>query len=269
MDRLAVCAWSLQSRSPAHLIEQMKRIGLDKVQLGLDEPRALPQWNHVGRELAEAGIRIVGGMMRCEGEDYSTMQAIARTGGVVPDATWPTTWGNMRRMAPIARSLGVDYVMFHAGFLPHDGNDPAYAKLLGRLGQVADLFGELEIRVGFETGQEDAPTLIAMLNLLNKPNVGVNFDPANIILYDVGDPIEALRLLGPRVLQVHIKDAIRTTVKGEWGQEVRAGTGQVDWKRFKQTLDASGFAGYLAIEREAGDDREGDIAAAVKLLESL
>jgi sugar phosphate isomerase/epimerase len=165
----------------------------------------------------------------------------------------------MRAMAPIAKQLNIPYVMFHAGFLPHDTHDPVYDKLIKRLAEVADLFGDLGIQVGFETGQEDAPTLIKMLDRLNKKNVGVNFDPANIILYDVGDPIEALRPLGSRVMQVHLKDARRTKVKGEWGTELAVGDGEVDWKKFFATLDAIGFRGPMAIEREAENQRVVDI----------
>ena len=269
VNRLAVCSWSLQPASPTQLIEQLAQVGVKRVQLDLDPLRQGGAWARTGELFKKAGIQIIGGMMRCEGEDYTTMQTIAKTGGIVPDNTWPITWKNMQAMAPIAQSLGIDYVMFHAGFLPHDPKDPAYGKLLGRLAQVADLFAKLGIKVGFETGQEDAPTLIAMLQRLNKANVGVNFDPANIILYDVGDPIEALRLLGPRVLQVHIKDANHSKIKGRWGEEVVVGTGQVDWKKFFTMLDAVAFKGHLAIEREAGDSRVADIQAAVKFLAGL
>lgn len=268
-NRLAVCSWSLQPAGPRQLIDQLKQIGLSRVQLDLEPLRQGGDWAQTGELFKKAGIQIIGGMMRCEGEDYTTMRTIARTGGVVPDSTWPITWKNMQEMAPIAQSLGIDYVMFHAGFLPHDPKDPTYGKLLGRLAQIADLYAKLGIKVGFETGQEDAPTLIAMLQRLHKRNVGVNFDPANIILYDVGEPIEALRQLGPRVMQVHVKDAIRTKVKGEWGAEVVVGTGQVDWPKFFATLDAAGFAGYLAIEREAGDSRVADIQRAVKFISNL
>jgi len=94
------------------------------------------------------------------------------------------------------------------------------------------------------------------------PNVGVNFDPANMILYDKGDPIEALKVLAPYLKQCHIKDANRTKETGTWGEEVTAGTGQVDWDGFFKTLAALGYQGDFAIEREAGDQRVVDIIAA-------
>jgi L-ribulose-5-phosphate 3-epimerase len=100
------------------------------------------------------------------------------------------------------------------------------------------------------------------LEKLNNPNVGVNFDPANMLLYDKGNPIEALRTLGPWIRQVHIKDARRTRVPGTWGEEVVAGTGEVDWPAFFATLQLVGFTGDLCIEREAGSQRVADIGAA-------
>lgn len=260
--RLALCSWSLHPKDPADLIAQLRQTGILKVQLALDPLRADPAWANAKQQLAAGGVTVVAGMMGCEGEDYSTLESIRRTGGVVPDATWPVTWQNIQRMAAIAKDLGLDYVMFHAGFLPEDPGDPAYARLQGRLGQIAEIFAGLGITIGFETGQEDGPTLCHFLDRLNKPNVAVNFDPANIILYDKGDPIDALRALAPRVRQCHIKDAVRTKVPGQWGQEVVVGTGQVNWPAFFTVLAGVGFDGYLACEREAGDTRVADIIAA-------
>ncbi len=128
--------------------------------------------------------------------------------------------------------------------------------------QIADCFSKHGLKLGFETGQEDAQTLGVFLDRLERDNVGVNFDPANMILYDMGDPIEALRALMPRVMQVHLKDANRTTTPGAWGEEVVVGTGQVDWPAFFGALQEAGYADDLCIEREAGTSRVEDITAA-------
>ena len=97
-------------------------------------------------------------------------------------------------------------------------------------------------------------------------NVAVNFDPANMILYDMDEPIDALRLLVPHVPQVHVKDAKRTRVKGQWGEEVVVGTGEVDWVAFVRILAEADFAGSYVFEREAGDDRVGDIQQGIAAL---
>jgi sugar phosphate isomerase/epimerase len=120
-----------------------------------------------------------------------------------------------------------------------------------------------------ETGQETAPALRQLLQQLNHPNLGVNFDPANMLLYDKGDPIAALRTLGPWIRQVHIKDARRPKVPDSWGEEVVVGTGEVDWPAFFTTLQQVGFKGDLCIEREAGTERVADIAAARAMVATI
>jgi sugar phosphate isomerase/epimerase len=261
-DRLAICSWSLQPQSPAELVEQLARIGIRRTQLAFDPVRRGGQWQDGVAKLADLGVAFAGGMFEAAGEDYSTLESIRRTGGVVPDATWPQTLANFRQMAPMAERAGVSHVTFHAGFLPHDRADPDYAKLSNRLVQIADLFADYGLTCCLETGQEDASALRGFVEGLERTNVRVNFDPANLILYDKGDPIAGLRTLLPHLASCHIKDATRTLTPGTWGTEVVVGTGEVDWPAFFAVLDQAGFTGTLAIEREAGDDRVSDIRAA-------
>jgi sugar phosphate isomerase/epimerase len=108
-----------------------------------------------------------------------------------------------------------------------------------------------------------------LLRKLSRPNLGVNFDPANMILYDKGDPIEAVRVLGPLIRQVHIKDARRTKTPGTWGEEVAAGDGEVDWPAFFATLKALKYNGDFVIEREAGNQRVADIQQASQLAQKF
>jgi L-ribulose-5-phosphate 3-epimerase len=269
-DRLAVCSWSLQPVSPEQLFEYLRAIGIPRLQCALDPLRDNPSvWGKFGDQCARNHIALVSGMFGTVGEDYSTLESIRRTGGLVPDATWEENWKNIQTTAQIAQRLGMKLVSFHAGFLPHEESDPAYAKLRDRIRRVADVFAGAKIDLAFETGQETAGTLRSFLEKLERPNVGVNFDPANMILYDKGNPIEALRTLGPWIRQVHIKDAIATRQPGTWGEEVVTGSGQVDWKAFFAALEEVKFAGYCSIEREAGTQRVKDIQAAKKFVLSL
>src|SRR5439155_19301965 len=128
-------------------------------------------------------IMMVSGMFGTIGEDYSTLDSIRRTGGVASDATWDENWRNIQTNAVIARQLELKLVTFHAGFLPQDQSDPAFKKLLDRIILITDWFAAKGIDLGFETGQETAETLRAFLARLNRANAGVNFDPANMILY--------------------------------------------------------------------------------------
>ena len=266
-DRLAVCSWSLQPANPQDLVQRLRATGINRVQLALDPLRESPGiWGEAAALLSRNGITAVSGMFGCAGEDYSTLESIRLTGGIAPDSTWEQNWENIRATAALAHELGLKLVSFHAGFLPHDETDPGFAKMLKRMAEAADAFGAADVALGLETGQETAPVLVKLLTKLNRPGVGVNFDPANMILYDKGDPIAALRLLGPWIRQVHIKDARRTKVPGTWGQEVAVGTGEVNWPAFFAALTEAHFAGDLVIEREAGDQRVADIRTARELV---
>jgi len=260
-DRLAVCSWSLHPASPKDLADKLRDIGVMRTQLAMDPVRSGGAWADGITKLADLGVSVAGAMFAAVGEDYSTLDSIRQTGGVVPDATWPKTFENFKQMAPLAQRADMTHVMFHAGFLPHERHDPAYAKLAGRLGQVADLFADHGLTCCLETGQEAAVALRGFLEELGKPNVRINFDPANLILYDKGDPIAGLKTLRPYVEQCHIKDATRTKVPGTWGEEVVVGTGEVDWTAFFATLGPD-FQGTLALEREAGEKRIGDLRTA-------
>ena len=262
-DRLAVCSWSLQPTSPDDLVQKLKATGISRVQLELDPLRDAPKvWGDTEKILREAGVTIVSGMVRCLGEDYATLDSIRVTGGIAPDATWEQNVKNISAAAAIAKKLGLKLVTFHAGFLPPDESHPTFAKMRQRLDTVADIFMVQNILLGLETGQETAQELAALLHKLNHPNIGVNFDPANMLMYDKGDPVKALHSLAPWIRQVHIKDAKRAKTPGTWGEEVVVGKGEVDWRGFFTTFKHVVFNVNLVIEREFGNSRAADIRAA-------
>ncbi len=268
--QLGVCSWSLHPRNPADLVEQVKQLGLRQVQLVLNPVSDQPDvWGGVAQVLAEGGIAVRSGMFHCVGEDYSTLETIRKTGGVIRDQTWPDNERIAQRAAATARALGLSVVSTHAGFLPEDSADPRFEKLVGRIARLAEILSDHGQTLLFETGQEDADTLLRFLEALDgagADNVGVNFDPANMILYAKGEPVSSLRRLMPRVRQVHAKDATKTRTPGTWGTEVAVGKGEVDWPAFMQVLAKADFEGPIMIEREAGDQRIADIRSAVAVL---
>jgi len=270
LNRLAVCSWSLQAQSPRELVEKVLATGIRKVQLALDPLRTAPAaWGETATELQKNGIAIISGMFGCVGEDYSTLESIRATGGIAPDETWPQNLENIQATARLAASLNLKLVTFHAGFLPHDPAAREFDTMGTRLQKVADIFAAGGVEVGLETGQENAAGLAAVLRQVNRPNLGVNFDPANIVLYGRGDSVEALRVLAPWLQQLHIKDATPAVTPGTWGQEVVVGTGVVDWTAFFAVLTELNFAGVAAIEREAGTNRVRDIRTAKAFIEKL
>ncbi len=265
--RLAVCSWSLLPTDPLDLSAKLLATGIHRVQLALDPLRESPAiWGDAGQVLKQAGITVVSGMFGCVGEDYSTLDSIRLTGGIAPDGTWLDNLENIRATVPIATALGIKHVTFHAGFVPHDSMHPDFVKMVERLAAVAEIFNTAGIAVGLETGQETAGELAVLLGTLQCPNLFVNFDPANMLLYGKGDPIQALHLLGQWIRQVHIKDAVSSRIAGEWGTEVPVGDGEVNWQAFFIALDEANFTGDIVIERESGDQRIADIRTAGEVI---
>ncbi len=269
-EQIGVCSWSLQATGPQDLADKVNALGVKQVQLGLTPHRDDPgTWEGVQEILAESGIAIVSGMFSTIGEDYSTPDAIRRTGGVVPDEHWQENLELATAAAATAKTMGLKQVSTHAGFLPHETSDPDFDKLSDRVAQLASLFAADGGSLLLESGQETAGTLLMFLEEMRRrgaENVTVNFDPANMILYDMDEPIEALRQLVPYTPQVHVKDAKRTKVKGQWGEEVVVGTGEVDWLEFVRILATADFEGAYVFEREAGDDRVGEIQRGIVAL---
>lgn len=266
VQRIALCSWSLHPTDPDDLIAQLRDLDMKFIQLAFDQVRDDPAWADAKVKLDDAGVTVVSGMFGAVGEDYSTLDSIRRSGGMVPDATWDENWRNIQGLVPVMQQFDIKLITFHAGFLPDDKNAPTFATLLQRIGQIADLCAEQGVELGFETGQESAETLKQFLDELGRPGVGVNFDPANMILYAKGDPVQAARILGPSLKQIHLKDAVPAKTPGSWGKEVPVGTGAVDWPAFFTTLNELGYAGNMVIEREAGDQRIPDIRQAIVFL---
>jgi L-ribulose-5-phosphate 3-epimerase len=271
-DQIGVCSWSLQATGPEDLAAKVKALGLKKVQLGLTPHRNDPgTWEGVQEILGQEGIAIVSGMFSTVGEDYTTPGTIRKTGGIVPDETWEENQKIGQAAAALAQQLGLQLVSTHAGFLPHEQSDPEFDKLSGRVATLARMYAEIDGFLLLESGQESADTLLVFLDEMAQRgarNVMVNFDPANMLLYDMDEPIEALQKLVYHVRQVHVKDAKRTAVKGQWGEEVVVGTGQVDWAAFVRILAQADYEGDYIFEREAGDDRVGDIAKGITALQA-
>jgi sugar phosphate isomerase/epimerase len=268
---IGVCSWSLQPKDSAHLIEMVKQLGLSHMQLalwpivGLDDKRKFLELGH----LKNSGLTITAAAMGFPGEDYSSIDTIRRTGGFVPDDDWDVRKRLAAQAAQIAVELGIRKISAHIGFVPPEG-EPGYDAIKNRVRHVAEAFHSHDIDLLLETGQERADELLAFLHDVQAPNVFINFDPANMILYGLGDPIGAIATLAPFIRHVHVKDATPSGKPGlEWGEEVPFGTGQVGPKRFLDALKAIHYTGPLAIEREAGDDRMGDVRKAIEAIKSV
>jgi len=260
---VGLCSWSLQT-DIAGVAEAMAKMGLEHVHLAV-RPGLGPQGKDYIAEVKKQKWIISSTMIDFPQEDYSSPETIRQTGGVRPDKFWPCNRKLFLDAVKLTAELNVPYISMHAGFIDVDDR-ASLSKFCDRIGTLADAAAESAVILLLETGQESAEHLRFFLQMLNHPAVCINFDPANVILYDNGDPIEALKILIPWIRHIHIKDAIRPQKKGCWGTEVPWGHGQVAANKFLATLKQVGFEGVLALERESGTDRCGDIARAVEAL---
>ncbi len=254
---VGVCSWSLQVKSVPELKAFLDRLGTDVVQIACGDPHhaSWDEGDDLPRAAASAGFRMTGAMLGFPGEDYTTVQTIQHTGGFGNPATRAERLERFSWALERTRALGLADLMLHAGFIPEPG-EPDRKPFLDTLGKVSALAQARGVTVAFETGQETADLLRRTLDELKCPNLKVNFDPANVLLYDKGDPLRAVEVLGPDIRSVHVKDAIRTKVPGTWGEEVPLGQGQVNIRAFLQTLKKVGYQGPLCVEREVGNQEE-------------
>lgn len=223
--------------------------------------------------LERLGITITCVFAGFEGESYADIPTTQRTVGLVPAATRAARLAELKEIADFACLLGVDVVGLHVGFVPHDAASSDYADVIGVVREACDHLAGNRQALHLETGQETADSLLQFIQDVDRQNLWINFDPANMILYGCGEPIEALQQVGEHVRSVHCKDAKWSDKPGEsWGEEVPLGQGDVDFARFLLTLVHLGYDGPLTIEREIPQDpgrQKAEIGAAASLLEDL
>jgi len=224
-------------------------------------------------KLKDFGIEISVVFGGFEGESYADIPTVKRTIGLVPPETRAERTQEMREIADFARVLGVDAVALHLGFLPEDPADPLYGEVTEVTRDICAHCKNNGQRLHLETGQESPDALLRFIGDSGCDNLFINFDPANIILYGLGDPIPALKKVGHMVRSVHCKDAKWAARPGEeWGAEVPLGEGDVGMENFLRTLAELGYDGPLTIERETPEDPErqkAEIGGGVRLLNEL
>ena len=207
-------------------------------------------------DLNALGVEVTTVFAGFSGESYTDVPTVKKTVGYLNPATREERVKETERISDFAAALGVNKVAAHVGFVPEEPEDPDYRPMVNTVGRVADYCNQNGQVYSLETGQETGPALLHFLKDLNRENVKVNFDPANMILYDMGNPIEAIEILGPDIAHVHAKDANPPQASGEWGAEVPLGDGSVGMAEFVAALERAGYCGPLVVEREVGDQDE-------------
>ena len=256
-------------------LEEIKGLGVRCGQLGIPgsmelTTTAAADWRAA---LKQQDFTLVTVFAAYNGESYADIPTVERTVGFIPGASREEREHRTLQVSDFAAALGVNSIACHVGFVPHDTAHPDYIAVRALVRRIADHAATHGQTFALETGQEPAPVLLNFLKDCERPNLGINFDPANMILYGTGDPIEALGILGPRLLSVHCKDGDwpDKSKPGALGSEKPLGQGAVGMERFIAKLKEVGFKGPLNIEREAENQehRLADMKAAVGLLQTL
>ena len=208
-------------------------------------------------KLDEFGIELTCVFGGFEGESYADIPTVERTVGLVPLATRSSRLTEMKEISDFTRLVGCSAIGLHLGVVPHDKQSREYADIVEVTRQMCDHAAHNEQNVHLETGQESADALLQFISDTQRRNLFINFDPANMILYGMGEPIPALKQLGSFVRSIHCKDATWSNQPGiTWGAEVPLGKGQVNMRTYLTTLKEIGYRGPLTIEREIPQNRE-------------
>jgi L-ribulose-5-phosphate 3-epimerase len=272
LDSLEIGLMFWASPDARATLREVKSYGVRSGQLGF--PGSLPLHNAAAEwDRALTAERFIPVTAFCSyvGEDYSDISAVARTVGLTPLATRRERVARTKAVSNVAKELGIDSVACHIGLIPAEAS--RYHDVRNITRELCDFCVENGQSFTLETGQEPARVLLSFMEDVDRPNLKINFDPANMILYGTGDPLEAFTALSKYVISVHCKD-------GDWppreqpealGVEAPLGKGAVDIPAFLSRLKEAGYTGTLNIECEENDPdaRRAHIRDAVSLLRTL
>jgi sugar phosphate isomerase/epimerase len=268
-DRIGVMA---RLRADAPSLEPVRQFGLSVCQLSnWDEALWTDDMaDRVRVESARTGVRISALWAGWGGPRVWNLIDGPITLGLVPAAYRALRVEVLKRAGRFAQRAGLAAVITHLGFIPENPVDPAFSEVVVAVREVARSLEALGLQFWFETGQETPVTLLRLIQAVGTANLGINLDPANLILYGKGNPIDALDVFGPHVRNIHAKDGLYPTDPMKLGKEVKVGEGRVRYPEFVRRLREIGFRGEFIIEREiSGDQQVRDIRDTVEYLDGL
>lgn len=225
---------------------------------------------YINRAMSEHKIEITALWCGWEGPRVWDFYAGPATLGLVPPAYRFSRIKTLCKGSDFAKKLGVKDIVTHAGFIPENPNDSNYIEVLEAVKYVASYCRSNGQSFLFETGQETPVTLKRLIEDTGLDNIGVNLDPANLLMYGKANPVDAVDILGKYIKGVHVKDGEYPTNGRELGEEKALGKGRVNFTALIQKLKEIGYDGALTIEREiSGEEQKKDILTAKRLLEEI
>ena len=221
-------------------------------------------------DLATSGVKLAAFWAGYTGRivwDFLTGPA---TCGIVPRDQRQKRVDELKKGAKFAAAINAPAIITHCGFIPESPSDPLYEETVNAIWEVASYCHSLGIGFWFETGQETPVTLLRTIQSVNLPNLGVNLDTANLMLYGKGNPVDALDVIGPYVRNLHVKDGVFPVDGRFLGKEVPVGQGKANFPEIIKKLYELNFSGQMIIEREiSGEQQVADIKMAKAYLENI
>lgn len=272
MSKLEIGVLAHLSADPQKDLRKVANLGLNNCQVCTWNPELwTPQ---IGQKLLgaarEFGIRITTQWTGYPGPKVWNFIKGPTTIGLVPREYRQQRLEVLKKGAEFAASLKLPSITTHAGFIPEDPNDPEFAGTVAALKELAIHCKGLGIELWFETGQETPVVLLRTFEHIGTDNLGVNLDPANLILYGKGNPVDSLDVFGKYIRGVHAKDGLYPTNGSELGKETPIGKGRVDFQALIAALKKLGYSGPLTIEREIeGDQQVRDIKESIAYLQAM
>ncbi len=260
-------------KDPNAITEQIRAVhdmGFAYCQINIWNPALYTEENAslILQALETYGVRIstlwCGWSGRCAWNFYDGPLTL----GLVPEAFRYVRTRELIAGSDFAKLLGVTQIATHVGFLPENPHTEAYRGVVCAVREVAEHCKKNEQYFLFETGQETPITLKRTIEDVGLDNLGINLDPANLILYGKANPIDALDVFGEYVRDVHAKDGCYPTNGRELGREMALGEGRVNFPALLARLKEIGYDSTLIIEREIkGEKQIEDILKGKALLE--
>ena len=257
------------SDRPKESFKRVAELGIPTCQLSATAERIVGQFDpqQIRAAADEVGIEISSFFLLFEGQVFNLKDGPG-TMGLVAEPYREKRLGLAKQFSDNIKEMGVSSITSHIGFIPDDPDDPIYIGFIDVMKELTEYCGNNGQIFCFETGQELPSTLKRTILDVGTGNLFVNLDPANLILYGMADPLDAVEIFGEYVRGMHAKDGVWPNRDEVLGHETPLGEGRVRFNLLIPRLKAKGFKGPITIEREiSGPQQKIDILKAKALLE--
>jgi hexulose-6-phosphate isomerase len=229
------------------------------------------------KAIKEAGFE--GTEMMSHMDQDEVLRARDETGLALPSVCGRDHWGKplsdpdpkvraegleaLKQTLRDAKRYGASSVLLVPGVVSKEVSyADAYTRSQAEIRKAVPLAEELGVKIAIENVWNHfllSPLEAARyVDEFQSPAVGWHFDVGNILNY--GWPEQWIRILGPRIQKLHIKEFSRKKRdnQGLWkGFDVQLLDGDNDWPAVMKAVDAIGYHGWAITEQGGGDSPEG------------